>query len=307
MEVHALQMEFMGTISRHHKRNINGLILLAVSSITILVYDYILTIQMEVDLVWSSSLSWVKVLYLIQRYTPFVDSYVLLLYVWLSSDVSGRTCTAIMNFCMWMHVIGITVSEILLTLRTWAACQARFKRLSWCLAIFATTCWIPVFVVESNMLKFTQFSPGFTPSHQTGGHRSQVCAVHGGSSFFYVTYVLVSVYQIGILGLMLIAGYPRYKWRARSSIFNVVFGQGILCYLILIALSIVNIVVVLVAPVGLSRLVMPISRVMHANLTSRTVLNIRKEMWGRGEEVNESPDAQGAVMSTIVAVHDFEA
>ncbi|EEB92467.1 hypothetical protein MPER_09016, partial [Moniliophthora perniciosa FA553] len=158
------------------------------------------------------------------------------------------------------------------------------------------------------MSNFTQFSPRFTTSsHQTAGHTSQTCVVHGDPSLFYVTYVLASVYQIGILGLMLIVGYPRYKWRARSSIFNVVFGQGILCYLVLITLSIVNIVVFLVAPVSLSSLFMPLSRVMYANLTSRTILNIRKEMGKQNEEMHESSDAQGAATSMVFAIHDFEA
>lgn len=38
------------------------------------VYDYFLTLGMEVEFVWSSRWGFMKVLYLLQRYLPFLDS-----------------------------------------------------------------------------------------------------------------------------------------------------------------------------------------------------------------------------------------
>ncbi|KAI3598109.1 hypothetical protein WG66_009129 [Moniliophthora roreri] len=251
---------------------------LLASSITVLVYDYFLTFQMELDLVWFSPLSWVKGLYLIQRYAPFIDSFSLLLYVWLSSDVSGETCLAVMNFCNWMHFLDITVSELLLTIRAWAACQERFKRLSWILTAFATMCWVPIFMITSDMFKFTLFSPAFAPPQQENWDATRSCIVHGSSSMFYLVYILLSVYQIGILVLLLVTGYPWYKCAPNSKFLHVIFGQGILCYLILISLSTLNVVVILTAPVSLSKLLMPLTRILHSLFTSRTVLDIRGEM-----------------------------
>ncbi|THV01832.1 hypothetical protein K435DRAFT_793043 [Dendrothele bispora CBS 962.96] len=45
---------------------------------TLLVYDYLLSIQEENELIWSSKWTWVKVLYIIQRYMPLGDTVILL-------------------------------------------------------------------------------------------------------------------------------------------------------------------------------------------------------------------------------------
>ena len=45
-----------------------------------LVWDYILTFRMEIDLVWKSKWNFMKGLYFFQRYLPFIDTTGLVLY-----------------------------------------------------------------------------------------------------------------------------------------------------------------------------------------------------------------------------------
>ena len=52
---------------------------------TMFVWDYILTLGREVDLVWKSKGNFMKWLYLFQRYLPFID--IMLLSVICQSDV----------------------------------------------------------------------------------------------------------------------------------------------------------------------------------------------------------------------------
>jgi len=54
--------------------------LCSVAASAMFTYDYALTLQLEIDLLWTSDWNAVRVLYLIQRYTPFVDTVSLLLY-----------------------------------------------------------------------------------------------------------------------------------------------------------------------------------------------------------------------------------
>jgi hypothetical protein len=56
------------------------LILTVVASSTILIWDYIITFRMEVDLVWKSDWNFMKGLYFFQRYLPFIDTTWLVLY-----------------------------------------------------------------------------------------------------------------------------------------------------------------------------------------------------------------------------------
>ncbi|KAK7047752.1 hypothetical protein VNI00_006080 [Paramarasmius palmivorus] len=251
----------------------------------IFLYDYILTFGMEVDLVWSVSPSLINILFLFQRYIPFLDSFFLVLYVGISSTtMSQKTCLAIMNTVRWMHIIGVTTSELLLTFRTWAVCQDRFRRLSWILIAFMVLCYIPIYLVVSDMFKFTLYSTFFSESVELS---SRTCApIHGSSSLSYLVFVLGSVYQAGLVVLLVVVGYPHYKLRmnrnvavsSSSDILNIVFGQGILYYLALMFVSTAHVIVVLAAPATFSNLLMPLMRVLHVTLTSRTILDIRQEM-----------------------------
>jgi len=45
-----------------------------------LIWDYSLTFRMEIDLVWKSKWTFMKGLYLFQRYLPFIDTTWLVLY-----------------------------------------------------------------------------------------------------------------------------------------------------------------------------------------------------------------------------------
>lgn len=44
------------------------------AAVAMFVYDYLLTLEMEIELVWRSKWNWIKYLYLFQRYLPFVDT-----------------------------------------------------------------------------------------------------------------------------------------------------------------------------------------------------------------------------------------
>lgn len=60
-----------------------------VAACVLFVWDYILTFGLEVQYIWKSRWTVVKVVYLIQRYLPFVDSCYLELYSkrWIHSGL----------------------------------------------------------------------------------------------------------------------------------------------------------------------------------------------------------------------------
>jgi len=45
-----------------------------------MIWDYALTFRMEVDLVWNAQWNFMKGLYLLQRYLPFIDTISIALY-----------------------------------------------------------------------------------------------------------------------------------------------------------------------------------------------------------------------------------
>jgi len=67
-------------VSSPIERKKRRLILATVASFALFLWDYILTFGMEVDLIWKSKWNFMKALYLLQRYLPFIDTIGLVLY-----------------------------------------------------------------------------------------------------------------------------------------------------------------------------------------------------------------------------------
>ncbi|EIN09102.1 hypothetical protein PUNSTDRAFT_134271 [Punctularia strigosozonata HHB-11173 SS5] len=44
------------------------------ASVPLLIYDFCLTLDDEVSLIWGSKLSWIKILYFMNRLAPFSDA-----------------------------------------------------------------------------------------------------------------------------------------------------------------------------------------------------------------------------------------
>jgi hypothetical protein len=65
-------------------------------ALTMYLWDYILTFEMEVDLVWKSKWNFVKGLYFLQRYLPFVE--IICLVFTRQSDVSCLSSYALLFF-----------------------------------------------------------------------------------------------------------------------------------------------------------------------------------------------------------------
>ncbi|KAG1731499.1 uncharacterized protein EDB91DRAFT_1085045 [Suillus paluster] len=86
----------------------------------ILIYDWLLNIDSELTHVWSRRWGVMEWMYLSSRYMPFADTTIMLLYHFFLVDPSIESCrTALATQC-WMYNIGMTISQTILMIRTWA-------------------------------------------------------------------------------------------------------------------------------------------------------------------------------------------
>jgi len=88
------------------------------ASMAVLIYDYFLTLDAETRFVWRSSWNIGKVLFILTRYTAFLDTSIVL-FVATYQPKSLDICPPLYGIAGWMEVIGITIAEIILVLRTW--------------------------------------------------------------------------------------------------------------------------------------------------------------------------------------------
>ncbi|KAF9070510.1 hypothetical protein BDP27DRAFT_1510470 [Rhodocollybia butyracea] len=262
-----------------------------VSSAVLFLYDWMLLLPVELEVVWSEKLQPSNVLYIIQRYMPFVDTIGLLFAVDFVQPIEPNTCRILYNTSAWMYLIGIALTEVVLTMRT-CALWGKDIKLTIGLAIFFVACWILDAYIVHLFLDSQAYIP--SPILRIG------CVIVGGKPILSVGWVIVMVYEAMILTLTLIPGvafFPAsYTFRSGSwsALTTVVYRDGITYYLLLFGLSLANLLTVLLLPVSfyilslvpsthplaqhnLQNLFIPYQRVMHTLLTSRVILHIRSQ------------------------------
>ncbi|KAG7440600.1 uncharacterized protein BT62DRAFT_577972 [Guyanagaster necrorhizus] len=247
-----------------------------VSSVALLLYDYTLTLSLEVDLVWCAPWSLLKLFYIVQRYLPFFDTAFLVLYHQFAPELSIRYCQISHSMSGWMFTTGIAISEVILTARVWAVWECN-KKLTFGLPVFFLLCWAPNFAMMGVFLKSMKFGPAPLPSLG--------CFVTTSDDILYLCWTCLMIYDTGMLLLMLVAGVRAYKTGGDSALFNVVFRDGVMYYAYLFVISVINVAMILSLPRDLVHLLSSAERVIHALLTSRVVLDIRAQ--GKRTEIDQ--------------------
>lgn len=247
-----------------------------VAAVTMFLYDYFLTLGMEVDLVWSSSLGPMKILFAIQRYLPFLDTAVLCLLQLLSTTISPSVCRLAGNIQSYLMVTGFLLSELIFTLRAWAVWK-RDKLLGIALSIFLLAIAVASYVVVCLSQRSLAYSgrpyPGF-----------QGCYMTGSNKVSYVNWLLLMAYEAVLLVLMIIPGVTAYREGGNKGLYAVVYCDGILFYVYLFVLSTTNVIVINAFPADYFYILSPAERCLHSVLASRVLLHIRDYVSMRNEE-----------------------
>lgn len=240
---------------------------LSISSAVVLVYDYMITFDLEASLIWShhSGWSWTAILFMLNRYLPFVGSANFLWHEF-TSGVTHGVCENLFEATGWLILVSVTTAEIILTIRTWAVWQ-RTRILTIALSIFFVVVWGPNIAVMWIFLDSIEFGPTPYPGYQG-------CNIVKSSQIMAVTWGLLMLYETVILILMVYRGYISYRNGGNSALFNVVYRDGVLYYFYLFVLSLVNIIVISSHPRYIFILA-SYEHAIHAILASRMILHMR--------------------------------
>jgi len=240
-----------------------------VASTTAYVYDYLLTFPREVSLIWPSAWTVIKILFLFTRYIPFVDR-AFLLYYHFQQHQTDKTCSALYKIISWLFYIGKGLPEIILTLRTLAVWN-RDRRLSIGLAIIFVACFLPITGIIFVFLESVEVTLLTSPVLLG-------CVLTNESHIISIAWIMILIYQTVLFSLMLIQGIRCYRHGLSSRMFQVVFRDGLLYYIYLFAVSLINIVVSASVTPTLHTFFVSIDRVVLAIIGCRVVLDIRGHM-----------------------------
>lgn len=240
-----------------------------VAACAMIVYDYMLTFRMEVDLVWKSKWNVVKILFLFQRYMPFADVCYLSVYRQLAFNLSDVDCTWLMHTTGFMFITGFLASEALLSIRVFALWNRDIR-----LAIFLPILFVAVFApayyamylyVHSIQVAIPPF-PGF-----------HGCFVVGASEAVIWTWALLMVWNTITLALIMIPGIKSRYAGTNSTLANIIYRDGAFYYIYLFIFSSLNIVLSLTLVPAKRPLIASLERGLHSILASRVILHMREQ------------------------------
>ncbi|KAF8631118.1 hypothetical protein AX17_005163 [Amanita inopinata Kibby_2008] len=207
-----------------------------VTSTTILYFDYLLTLDAEVNLIWKAPWNLVKVLYLIMRYMPFMD-VTMILYYTVTPGVSTSACVTTGRIAPASIVIGVIIAETLLAIRTWTLWRKNLI-IAVIFAAIGAGCFIPTLVIVISYIHSVHHI-------ETPNPMLFPCITTKKPSLSII-YALFLAFEVVILVFTAIAGISAYR-QSKSPFVKMVTQDGIMYYVYLGALSIGNIVMIVVA------------------------------------------------------------
>ncbi|KAJ6588567.1 hypothetical protein B0H19DRAFT_1100124 [Mycena capillaripes] len=237
-----------------------------VVNITILLFDYCLTLNAEISLMWSSKWSLSKVLFFLTRYSPVFDVPVEIYYSTVS-NLSFEYCSQLHAASSWGTLFGMGVAEAILILRTYALSGRQRSVL-----IFFTTAWAAGVSSSIILLAF------FLQSATYGSPPSPVipgCFLTGGTAIFAgIPFVIVLLNDTVIMMYTLWIGLKNYR-NSRNPLIFILYRDGIMYYMFLCIISAVNFATLVQAPMPMAQLFNTFLRVVHSILSTRILLHVR--------------------------------
>jgi len=238
------------------------------ASVTILAFDWLMMLDLEYALIWKAKWNATKVLYLLARYLPFIDTS-LVMYHQLGFALSESTCVRVFEDSASMFGFGMAIVELVFTLRTWAV-WSKSTRFTWCLFSAFTAVWSAILIILGFYLK--------SLTHQASPVPKLVgCIIRVSSPILSVDYVLLMAYDACLLILMAIRGVAAFRSGGDSYLMRVVYSDGIIYYIYVFALSLLNVLVIVKLPNEYETLLLMLERVVHSTLACRVVLHIRRQ------------------------------
>ncbi|KAL5489765.1 hypothetical protein ACEPAI_4597 [Sanghuangporus weigelae] len=236
----------------------------------LLIYDvFFVTFDQEVTLVWPSRWSLGKTLFFLNRYLPFVDTFLSLHHSHYSLDRK--------EYCPWLVVVGICISEVILMIRTSAIWERR-RTIHYVLLFLGAGTLIPSIVMAQLEVMSLDYKPG----------------VHGGciksrpsSRIVFVAYLLLVVMcETTIAILTLVQAWCHYRSnQIESPLISQLYQDGLLYFVYLQVFLIFNIIIAFAGPPDIGTLLAIPQCVLHSLLCTRVLLHIRSHSRSSPEEI----------------------
>lgn len=234
-------------------------------------FEYTSTLFSEVQLLWFSSWSITKVLFLLMRYMQafLVGSIVYQGYT--PHRLAKNDCFFVEKLVAVLIRIGMFLSEVIFTLRTWAVwgkCRRGGIWLTLAFFVVAVPCFVPTIIwLPTFTLSPVQVPRQVIPS---GCGNTIVSALR------LAEYISISIFHLLNVTLLAVRAHRSFiNRKSLNSFARLVYRDGIMYYLYLILFDLLNIIIIIVLPPHYSEIFTVPQEFLGSILSCRMILNLR--------------------------------
>ncbi|KAH9896783.1 hypothetical protein C8Q73DRAFT_789102 [Cubamyces lactineus] len=253
------------------------------SSTVIILFDHIITLDQEINLIWHSHWSLGKILFLLNRYYALCivifNNYALFNNNNLTDSHSTHrsppfSCLSWFRWQGWTGVITFVIAELILQLRLYAL-YFRDRRIlacmvSVCLGAAASS----AYVMGSGLSHIT--SVAVTLPHT----RSTVCVPSGLPGNFYAFWIPMLISESVLCGLALFRGFQSYRpgsnvFQSGRRIIEILVRDSLSYFVIIFATYLVNAILFLTRPDSEVEIPIGFAVALSVVMSNRLCLNVR--------------------------------
>ncbi|KAI0690664.1 hypothetical protein C8T65DRAFT_97129 [Cerioporus squamosus] len=260
----------LGSILDDPVRNLHLLRLVkssGVASMVLLLSEILHGLDDEIAYLWPSRFSLIKFMYMVNRYSPLIDTTLELTTMLVTTNPTS--CSVQYQITTYVYAAGAFFSEFILIGRTLALYN--FDRRIVCLMSL-----LSLGVVVSSLVTGDRFLDRIQyPSEDVLKIIGCVPSIEDRPGWVFYCGILVSETVVVILTV-----YKRwqtsFRHASRSILVNTMYRDGTLYYFVMLSVSITNLCFMLVAPEAVSSIMQFPLRIVHSTLCARVLINLRK-------------------------------
>ncbi|KZO90160.1 hypothetical protein CALVIDRAFT_603168 [Calocera viscosa TUFC12733] len=245
------------------------------ASMVVNVYDILITLDKEIDLVWNRPWKATTLLYLCNRYFVVIES-ILNVVSWVDSWLSPAQCLSLnILTSVWAAPVAITVIETILVIRVCVLfCHQRSVVIALSALLFSSTVILIVF--SAILSRALGYAPSLDPplygclyTNSVGAEMLQ--------TWIWIPSIVVEVVLVA-LTIFKTCEHLRGSSGVRSAL-TIILRDGCLYFIVVLALMITNAVVLGVLTDGYEGALLQPDLSISSVLCSRMLLNLRESIY----------------------------
>ncbi|KAJ7624812.1 hypothetical protein FB45DRAFT_924267 [Roridomyces roridus] len=239
------------------------------ASSAIIVFDHIITLDQEVDLIWKSSWSMGKILFIINRYYTLTS-----VIPTITDSVRLSVRLHFFRWQGWTGLIACMIAEVILQMRLYALYFLDRRVLALMVTMFIASSATSAAIMGTALSRISAVSsplPGIIT----------FCAPSGIPPWFYAFWIPILAFESLMCALALYRGFQTFRasepaFQSGRHLVAILIRDSVLYFLVMFATYFTNMLIWVSAPMNLIEIPVAFSVALSCCLGNRMIFNVRE-------------------------------